>query len=104
MGFVADRTDDETPSMIKAILVIVSLPILIAADAFLIMRLWEWFIAPIFHLPTLRLMQAAGLSVFAGSLQIYRGKENRSSDEIVADWMTRCVVLLLTGWGIKAWL
>ena len=86
---------------IFALLVISSL-----LRGFVLVKIWGWFIVPLFHLPVLTLLPAIGLALVVGFMtyQYQYSKDERSAGEKVFEsiFLTFLypLAVLLTGWVI----
>lgn len=86
---------------IFALLVISSL-----LRGFVLVKIWGWFIVPLFHLPVLTLLPAIGLALVVGFMtyQYQYSKDERSTGEKVFESILLTflypLLVLLTGWVI----
>lgn len=97
----------------KAPIVLLLAPVLIGlnalVDGFVMMKLWEWFIAPAFHVPTITMTLGLGFSLIASHLthQRPRGKAEDDPWKVAQGVLETLViipgVLLLVGWLVKTW-
>lgn len=73
---------------------------------FLFMKLWVWFIHPVFvGLPVLTFGQSVGITFFISVIKYKQTKEdeNRDFDDIVSDWVKSMVLtglVLGVGWVV----
>ena len=71
---------------------------------FVFLKLWQWFVVPVFHLPQFSLSYSIGLCLVASFLthQVMPQKEGRSTGDICSELITKAVALpavaLLYGW------
>lgn len=71
----------------------------IALDAFVLVKLWAWFVVPTFGLPALSMKVAAGLSV-AVALLTHQSMPQRDTNKILAYHIIAPLMALLTGFII----
>lgn len=64
----------------KLIIVILIVIIEIIIKGFIIMKLWTWFIVPIFEINQLRIVEAIGIMLLVNYLNFKREKNNRDND------------------------
>lgn len=73
------------------ITLIVYVPLLIYftwAGSVVLSHLWDWFIVPVFNLPSLTLLQAAGLALVVGYLTKVPISSAKGEDDQVKHWTT----------------
>lgn len=71
--------------------------------------LWGWFVAPLFGLPTLSIVQAYGMALVMRSVQGLTNQEKGKDN--LAQWFGKVLILppcvtgfiLCIGWVLKAW-
>lgn len=87
---------------------VLTIPVVAAnviVDALLLSTLWGWFIAPVFHLPMLSAVQAAGISLVI-TLVTYQYNPTPPGktliDRMVANYVTMALILAI-GWIIKTY-
>jgi len=85
------------------------LAVTVAVNGYVLMTLWGWFVVPIFRLPTLRLVDAVGLTSVIGFLMYNRSNYKKlsgkdSAIEILNLLITRPVLSLFFGWLIHRWM
>jgi hypothetical protein len=56
-------SDAKWGKVAKTLIWIVSIPLSLLWQAFVMTKLWEWFVVTVFHLPTLTVLQAAGVTL-----------------------------------------
>lgn len=68
-------------------------------NAWVITKLWGWYVVPAFGLQPLRMIYAFGLSVLAGMFRTgYYGEDNRAPTLKIAAALSIPVAALLLGW------
>jgi len=76
----------------------------IVAQGFLFMKLWLWFIVPVFTtLPTLNLKESIGVSFFIAILKTKINDEERKYEDAVSGFYVQMLYIgigLVIGWGI----
>lgn len=71
----------------------------IALDAFVLVKLWAWFVAPTFGIPLLSMKVAAGISTIA-ALLTHQSMPQRETKKILAYHIIVPLMALLTGFII----
>ena len=76
--------------------------------AYCILKLWEWFIVPLFHLPLLTIPYALGISLFIGMFMLpMKFNDNEISDNfwkkyinVISTFISQPIFSLIFGWII----
>jgi len=90
--------------LILAFFIIPLMVYFIWSHAYVIVKLWAWFIIPIFHLNPITWAQAWGLMIIMSLLttaSVWKGKDERDTSAKVTEFVVLCLkpwVLLLAGW------
>lgn len=98
--------------MVAMGLLLVALVPLILLRAFVFLKLWAWFIVPVFGLPALGYASAIGLSLVAAMLQNHNvAKEKHKSDDpleqvlnFISNSAAGSLLFLLFGWIVSWWM
>lgn len=79
-------------------------------NGFVFMKLWLWFVVPVFQVPALRLVEAIGIVFLIYFIRIRMEKE-AAKDEFWSDLITKMVfvvvsagIALLGGWIVTLFL
>ena len=91
--------------LILAFFVIPLIVYFIWSHAYVLVKLWAWFIVPIFHLEPITWAQAWGLMIAVAFLthvpSVWKGKDERETHEKVTEFVTLCLkpwLVLVTAW------
>jgi len=88
----------------KLIAYIFMLIVTVIVQGFLFMKLWLWFIVPVFTtLPTMNLKQSIGISFVIAILKNKVTNKEREFEETASDFGQQMLYMgfgLLLGWGI----
>jgi hypothetical protein len=86
----------EALGKIFAGILVIALSVIIAG--FFLMKLWGWFVIPVFPtLPVLTLQQAIGLSVFFTLIRAKKPKDEKEKDfgDIILEWLEGLIFSLI---------
>lgn len=83
----------------NALLLILFLPIAATWNGFVLSKLWEWFIVPSLHAPSLRIPYAIGIALIVGWLTHKTRKTEDEPEAIHIIVMSLILPPLLLGYG-----
>jgi hypothetical protein len=89
--------------ILVVVIVVVLGPPLILLNGWAVQTLWGWFVVPVFKVPALSLLQAAGLAVVIGYMTTEvdtKKSEDKSGAAIIVSVFLRAPLAVLTGWVI----
>ena len=99
--------EDKTSAALGCILTLTAIPVSAIASGMVLVKMWEWFVIPIFHLPPLTVGYALGIASIV-SYMTYQSIDCSEPDRTpienaVRSWVSalmRPLVTLLFGWLI----
>ena len=71
---------------------------LIVLNAWVLTKLWGWYIVPAFHLEPLSMIYAFGLSLIVGHMTHQTAKNDIGFWKILGTGLTKSLVALAVGW------
>lgn len=74
----------------KFCLMLIILTLSVFIGGFIFIKLYEWFIIPVFHLPQPTFTQALGIMLFIGYLK-GTSKKDTENDKSIEDYIEDCI-------------
>lgn len=98
-----------TKALFTLLIAIVTISLNALVDGFTMMKLWEWFIAPVFHVSNITMPLGLGLGLIAAHLTHQSNATPKDAElwdhlnRIFETLVIRPGILLLVGWLVKTW-
>lgn len=79
----------------KFFFIVIAMVISSIIGAFVLLKLWMWFVFPVFIVPALTIWQAMGISFFIGYLKIDLTKNSDDNDDSLTDRIAHILITVI---------